>query len=51
MIDLDAMQQHNSQSSFAAAYARDRARFMRNWPTQSALHQLLEQRLPKLVTD
>ncbi|RMU75286.1 hypothetical protein ALP24_02529 [Pseudomonas syringae pv. aptata] len=51
MIDLDAMQQHNSQSSFAAPYARDRARFMRNWPTQSALHQLLEQRLPKLVTD
>ncbi|MBI6741880.1 lipopolysaccharide kinase InaA family protein [Pseudomonas syringae] len=51
MIDLDAMQHHNSQSSFAAAYARDRARFMRNWPTQSALHQLLEQRLPKLVTD
>lgn len=49
MIDLDAMQQHSSQSSFAAAYARDRARFMRNWPTQSALHQLLEQRLPKLV--
>ncbi|WP_024683420.1 lipopolysaccharide kinase InaA family protein [Pseudomonas syringae] len=51
MIDLDAMQQHNSQSSFAAAYARDRARFMRNWPTQSVLHQLLEQRLPKLATD
>ncbi|MDC3737587.1 serine/threonine protein kinase [Pseudomonas syringae pv. syringae] len=51
MIDLDAMQQHSSQSSFAAAYARDRARFMRNWPTQSALHQLLEQRLPKLATD
>ncbi|MBP1145350.1 tRNA A-37 threonylcarbamoyl transferase component Bud32 [Pseudomonas sp. PvP027] len=51
MIDLDAMQQHSSQSSFAAAYARDRARFMRNWPAQSALHQLLEQRLPKLATD
>ncbi|RMO56108.1 hypothetical protein ALQ37_04256 [Pseudomonas syringae pv. aptata] len=51
MIDLDAMQQHSSQSSFAAAYARDRARFMRNWPTHSALHQLLEQRLPKLATD
>ena len=51
MIDLDAMQQHSSQSSFAAAYARDRARFMRNWPAQSALHQLLEQRLPKLAPD
>ncbi|AVB24136.1 serine/threonine protein kinase [Pseudomonas syringae pv. syringae] len=51
MIDLDAMQQHSSQSSFAAAYARDRARFMRNWPAHSALHQLLEQRLPKLASD
>ncbi|KPW98910.1 Serine/threonine protein kinase [Pseudomonas amygdali pv. photiniae] len=51
MIDLDAMQQHSSQSSFAAAYARDRARFMRNWPVQSALHQILEQRLPKITPD
>ncbi|MBX8500980.1 lipopolysaccharide kinase InaA family protein [Pseudomonas lijiangensis] len=47
LIDLDAMQQHSSQSSFAAAFARDRARFMRNWPTDSALHRLLEQRLPR----
>ena len=46
LIDLDAMQQHSSQSSFATAYARDRARFIRNWPAGSALHQLLEQRLP-----
>ncbi|RMR54719.1 hypothetical protein ALP83_05198 [Pseudomonas syringae pv. actinidiae] len=51
MIDLDAMQQHSSHSSFAAAYARDRARFMRNWPVQSALHQILEQRLPKITPD
>ncbi|KPX45632.1 Uncharacterized protein ALO68_03387 [Pseudomonas syringae pv. helianthi] len=50
LIDLDAMQQHGSQSSFAAAYARDRARFMRNWPAQSALHQMLEQRLPKIAS-
>ncbi|MFJ3521877.1 lipopolysaccharide kinase InaA family protein [Pseudomonas sp. NPDC090203] len=47
LIDLDAMCQHGSQSTFAAAFARDRARFMRNWPADSALHQLLEQRLPK----
>ena len=47
LIDLDAMQQHSSASSFAPAFARDRARFMRNWPQSSALHQLLEQRLPK----
>ncbi|NBB10914.1 lipopolysaccharide kinase InaA family protein [Pseudomonas sp. SLFW] len=49
LIDLDAMCQHNSQSAFAAAFAKDRARFMRNWPADSALHQLLEQRLPKAV--
>jgi len=48
LIDLDAMCQHSSQSSFATAFARDRARFMRNWPADSALHQLLEQRLPKV---
>ncbi len=46
LIDLDAMQQHRSARSFAAAYARDRARFLRNWPADSALHQLLNQRLP-----
>ena len=46
LIDLDAMQQHRSARSFAKAYARDRARFLRNWPADSALHQLLNQRLP-----
>ncbi|WP_219062384.1 lipopolysaccharide kinase InaA family protein [Pseudomonas sp. UMAB-08] len=47
LIDLDAMCQHASDSSFATAFTRDRARFMRNWPVDSALHQVLEQRLPK----
>jgi tRNA A-37 threonylcarbamoyl transferase component Bud32 len=46
LIDLDAMCQHTSPGAFAAAFAKDRARFMRNWPADSALHQLLEQRLP-----
>src|SRR5471032_434268 len=49
LIDLDAMCQHRSASSFATAFARDRARFMRNWPVDSALHQLLGQRLPKAL--
>jgi tRNA A-37 threonylcarbamoyl transferase component Bud32 len=48
LIDLDAMCQHSSQASFADAFAKDRARFMRNWPVESALHQLLEQRIPKV---
>lgn len=47
LIDLDAMQQHASERSFAPAFARDRARFLRNWPADSALHQLLDERLPR----
>ncbi|MBB3241677.1 tRNA A-37 threonylcarbamoyl transferase component Bud32 [Pseudomonas sp. Tn43] len=50
LIDLDSMCQHNSLSSFAAAYARDRARFMRNWPENSALYQVIDQRLPKDIS-
>ncbi|WP_252275003.1 lipopolysaccharide kinase InaA family protein [Pseudomonas subflava] len=48
LIDLDAMHQHADQSGFARAYARDRARFLRNWPAESALYRLLDQRLPRL---
>ena len=48
LIDLDAMCQHCSQSSFAQAFARDRARFLRNWAQDSVLHRLLDQRLPRL---
>ncbi len=49
LIDLDAMCQHGSQASFADAFAKDRARFMRNWPADSALYQLLEQRIAKVL--
>ncbi|ETV49339.1 lipopolysaccharide kinase InaA family protein [Pseudomonas aeruginosa] len=48
LIDLDAMRKHHSQVSFARAYARDRARFLRNWPQDSGLYRLLEQRIPRL---
>ena len=48
LIDLDSMCQHRSLSSFAPAYVRDRARFMRNWPVGSALYQVIDGRLPKL---
>ncbi|NVZ25083.1 serine/threonine protein kinase [Pseudomonas gingeri] len=47
LIDLDSMHQHHSDSGFAPAYARDRARFMRNWPEDSALYQAIDARLPK----
>lgn len=49
LIDLDSMCQHRTQASFAQAYARDRARFMRNWPEESALYRVIDQRLPKGV--
>jgi tRNA A-37 threonylcarbamoyl transferase component Bud32 len=50
LIDLDSMCQHASVSRFAPAYARDRARFMRNWPESSALYQVIDQRLPKDIS-
>ncbi|MFJ2529677.1 lipopolysaccharide kinase InaA family protein [Pseudomonas helmanticensis] len=50
LIDLDSMCQHGSVGSFAPAYARDRARFMRNWPESSALYQVIDQRLPKDIS-
>ncbi|MBC3774532.1 lipopolysaccharide kinase InaA family protein [Pseudomonas sp. SWRI99] len=50
LIDLDSMCQHGSIGSFAPAYARDRARFMRNWPETSALYQVIDQRLPKTAS-
>ena len=49
LIDLDAMCQHTTQLSFAPAYARDRARMLRNWPPGSALHARLDQLLPRLT--
>lgn len=48
LIDLDAMQQYRNARSFAKAYARDRARFLRNWPADSALCKLLDQRIPQV---
>jgi len=50
LIDLDSMCQHGSLSSFAPAYAKDRARFMRNWPQSSALYRVIDQRLPGTVS-
>ena len=49
LIDLDAMQQHRRAGSFAPAYAKDLARFLRNWPQDSTLYQVLDERLPSVV--
>ncbi|MCU1735385.1 MULTISPECIES: lipopolysaccharide kinase InaA family protein [unclassified Pseudomonas] len=48
LIDLDAMSQHVTQMSFAPAFAKDRARLLRNWPVESALYKRLDECLPKL---
>lgn len=50
LIDLDSMCQHRTHASFAPAYARDRARFMRNWPESSALYRVIDQRLPRDIS-
>lgn len=49
LIDLDAMQHHGSAGSFKPAFARDRARLLRNWSAQSALYQELDRRLPTIT--
>ncbi|KXU38432.1 hypothetical protein AXE65_01595 [Ventosimonas gracilis] len=49
LIDLDAMQQHRCRYRFARAFARDRERLLRNFPANSALYQLLDKRLPRLL--
>ena len=48
LIDLDAVRQHADRRSFGEAFAKDRARFLRNWPAESALHRLLDEQLPKI---
>ncbi len=47
LIDLDSLRQHSSEHSFREAFAKDRARLLRNWPADSALYRLLDERLPK----
>lgn len=48
LIDLDAMRQHSSQRRFVRSFACDRARFLRNWPEDSALYKVLDQCLPQV---
>lgn len=47
LIDLDSTRQHYGHWIFRVvlAHAKDKARFLRNWPEDSVLHQALRQRL------
>lgn len=48
LIDLDALLQHSSHSTFARAWQRDRARLLRNWPAGSPLAEGLAQAVPAI---
>ena len=47
-VDLDAMKHHDSDTSFARAWHKDRQRLLRNWPEDSAFRQQLDRLLPAL---
>ncbi len=47
VIDLDAMVRHESRAAFVRDWRRDRVRFLRNWPTHSALYRWLDANLPE----
>ncbi|MBS1226799.1 MAG: serine/threonine protein kinase [Proteobacteria bacterium] len=46
VIDLDGVRQHRTQSAYARAWRRDRARLLRNWPASCVLQQWLDSHLP-----
>lgn len=46
LIDLDSMQQHESQASYQRAWQKDRSRFLRNWSAESELVRTLAAALP-----
>lgn len=46
LIDLDALTQHRGDAAFYKAWARDRARLLRNWPEDGPLHAWLDTHLP-----
>ena len=46
LIDLDALVQHRSDSTFVRAWRRDRARLLRNWPEGSPLAEWLARAVP-----
>ncbi|MDR1936022.1 MAG: hypothetical protein LBS49_10695 [Candidatus Accumulibacter sp.] len=48
LLDLDAVTLHRSEAAFARGWRRDRARFLRNWPADSALHRWLDAHLPEV---
>lgn len=48
LIDLDALCQHAREGRFRAAFRKDRARLLRNWPAESILHGQVASLIPRL---
>jgi tRNA A-37 threonylcarbamoyl transferase component Bud32 len=46
VLDLDAMRRHDSEAAWRKVWKKDRARFLRNWPQDSALWREMEAALP-----
>ncbi len=46
VIDLDSMKKHRFHWTYARAWKKDRARFLRNWEPDSKLHQWLDANIP-----
>ena len=46
VLDLDAMRRHDSEAAWRKAWARDRARFLHNWPEGSILQREMDSALP-----
>lgn len=48
LIDLDALRQHSGEKRFRAAYRKDRARLLRNWPQGSSFQESIRSGIPDL---
>lgn len=46
LIDLDGLRQHKNDASFLRAWRKDRARLLRNWPSDGAIGRALDATLP-----
>lgn len=46
LIDLDAMRQHRDEATFRRDWAKDRARFLKNWPEGSPIWRAMEAAFP-----
>ena len=49
LIDLDAMREHSSESSWHRAFERDMARLLRNWPSDSAIASQIQPLIASLM--